>query len=95
MQLRMKLMKRKNKPTVGLLLLSIAYMVFCCLIFFSVALIIVKLIISHKVNIEQSDIEHVLVASVIAGTAAAFRSWLFAKLDERKARKSPPSDPKS
>jgi hypothetical protein len=37
--------------------------------FFSLALIIVKLIISHEVDIEQSDIKHVLVASVIAGTA--------------------------
>ncbi|MGV3347106.1 hypothetical protein ACGVWS_15775 [Enterobacteriaceae bacterium LUAb1] len=86
-------MKRKNKPTVGLLILSIAYMVFCCLIFFFLALVTVKFIISHNVSIERSDIEHVLVASVIAGTAAALRSWLFAKLDERKARKSPPSDP--
>ena len=59
-------MKRKNNTTVALLFLSIAYMVFCCLIFFSLALIIVKLIISHEVDIEQSDIKHVLVASVIA-----------------------------
>ncbi|MCM7554241.1 hypothetical protein UXO08_19620 [Enterobacter kobei] len=82
-------MKRKNNTTVALLFLSIAYMVFCCLIFFSLALIIVKLIISHEVDIEQSDIKHVLVASVIAGTAAAFRSWLFAKLDERKPENPP------
>ncbi|QCT20227.1 hypothetical protein FEM41_11485 [Jejubacter calystegiae] len=87
-------MERKNKATVGLLFLSIAYMVFCCLIFFSLALITVKFVISHEVNIKQSDIEHVLVASVIAGTAAAFRSWLFAKIDERKARKKPPTDAK-
>lgn len=86
-------MKRKNKATVGLLFLSIAYMVFCCAIFFSLALIIVKFAISHEVNIKPSDIKHVLVASVIAGTAAALRSWFFAKLDERKARKLPPSDP--
>ncbi|NIF47135.1 MULTISPECIES: hypothetical protein [Enterobacteriaceae] len=86
-------MERKNKATVGLLFLSIAYMVFCCVIFFSVALIIVKFVISHEVDIKQSDIKHVLVASIIAGTATAFRSWIFAKLDERKARKVPPSDP--
>ncbi|MBK4717149.1 MULTISPECIES: hypothetical protein [Tenebrionibacter/Tenebrionicola group] len=86
-------MKRKNNVTIGLLLLSIAYMVFCCLIFFSVGLIIVKLIINQAVGLEQKDIKYVLVASVIAGTAAAFRSWLFAKIDERKARKSPPSNP--
>jgi cytochrome bd-type quinol oxidase subunit 1 len=86
-------MERKNKVTVGLLFLSIAYMFSCCLIFFSFALITVKLVISHEVNIKQSDIEHVLVASAIAGIAAAFRSWLFAKIDERKTRKPPPSDP--
>ncbi|POE04112.1 hypothetical protein [Pectobacterium odoriferum] len=85
-------MKRKNKPTVGLLFLSIAYMVFCCLIFFSLALVTVKFIVSHKVSIEHADIKHVLVASVIAGTAAALRSWIFAKIDERKARKTPSSD---
>ncbi len=86
-------MKRKNKLTAGLLLLSITYMVFCCLIFFSLALIAVKFIIHHEVSIRQSDMKHVLVASIIAGTASAFGAWLFAKIDERKARKSPPSDP--
>lgn len=85
-------MKRKNSPTIALLFLSIAYMVFCCLIFFSLALITVKLIVSHNVHIEQSDIKKILVASTMAGTAAALRSWVFAKIDERKARKSPPSD---
>ncbi|RBO11070.1 hypothetical protein DSL62_19375 [Pantoea sp. 3_1284] len=85
-------MKRKNSPTIALLFLSIAYMFFCCLIFFSLALITVKLIVSHNVHIEQSDIKKILVASTIAGIAAALRSWVFAKIDERKARKSPPSD---
>ncbi|MCL2895865.1 hypothetical protein [Brenneria tiliae] len=86
-------MKRTNKPTVGLLFLSIAYMVFCCLIFFSLALVTVKFVISHKVSIEQADIKHVLVTSVIAGTAAALRSWVLAKIDECKARRGDPSDP--
>lgn len=90
---RMGSMKRKNNPTIGLLFLSIGYMVFCCLIFFSLALVTVKFAINHNVNIEQSDIKNILVASVIAGTAAALRSWIFAKLDECKARKTPPSDP--
>ncbi|UWS30016.1 hypothetical protein [Erwinia pyrifoliae] len=85
-------MKRKNSPTIGLLFMSIAYMVFCCLIFFSLALITVQLIINHNVNIEQSDIKHILVASAIAGIAGALRSWIFAKIDERKARTRPPSD---
>ncbi|WP_225088001.1 hypothetical protein U1R68_11110 [Pectobacterium colocasium] len=86
-------MKRKNKPTVILLFLSITYMVFCCLIFFSLALVTAKFVINHNVSIEQSDLKHILVTSVIAGTAAAFRSWIFAKIDERKARKSKHTDP--
>lgn len=86
-------MIRKNKPTIFLLLISIVYMIFCCLFFFSLALIVVQLVISHEISVKQSDVKYVLAASVIAGTAAAFRSWLFAKIDERKARKLPPSDP--
>lgn len=77
---------KKNKPTIWLLLISIVYMVFCCLVFFSLALIAVQLIISHRIAVEQSDVKYILIASIIAGTAAAFRSWLFAKIDERKAR---------
>ncbi len=85
-------MKKKNSPTLALLFLSIAYMVFCCLIFFSLALITVKLIVSHNMHIEQSEIKKILVASTIAGTAATLKSWVFAKINERKARKYPPSD---
>ncbi|WP_202306916.1 hypothetical protein [Dryocola clanedunensis] len=86
-------MKRKNKPTIWLLFLSIVYMFVCCVVFFSLALIVVKLVISHSVSIEQSDIKNILIVSGIAGGAAALRSWFFAKIDERKARKSTPSDP--
>ena len=64
-------------------------MIFCCLIFFSLALV---LIISQKLNINPQDIERVIVVSIIAGTVAALRSWIFAKIDERKAHKSSSSD---
>jgi len=86
-------MIRRNKPTIWLLFISIVYMFFCCLIFFSLALIAVQLVISHRVDVEQADVKYILIASIIAGSATALRSWLFAKIDERKARKSPPSDP--
>lgn len=85
-------MKIKNKATFGLLLISTVYMIFCCLVFFSLALVLVELIISQKLNINPQDIERVIVVSVIAGTAAALRSWIFAKIDERKAHKSSSSD---
>ena len=79
----------KSKPTIFKLLLSIAYLFACCLVFFSLALIAVKFIISHEIVIERSDIKRVVVVSAIAGTAAAVRSWLFAILDQRKERGKP------
>lgn len=85
-------MRRKNKVTMSLLFLSIGYMTLCCLIFFSLALVTVKFIISHKVNIGPSDIKHVLVTSVIAGVASGLGSWIFAKIDERKNQKTPHPD---
>lgn len=66
------------------------YLFICCLIFFSLGLIAIKFILHHEVVIERADIKQVAVVSAIAATAAAFRSWLFALLDERKRRKKPP-----
>jgi len=80
----------KNKPTIFRLLFSIAYLFVCCLVFFSLALIAVKFIISHEVVIERSDIKRVAVVSAIAAIAAAVRSWIYAILDERKMRRKPP-----
>lgn len=80
----------KNKPTIARLLFSIAYRFVCCLAFFSLALIVVKFIISHDVVFDRSDIKQVVVVSAIAATAAGVRSWLYALLDERKIRKKPP-----
>lgn len=79
----------KSKLTIFTLLLSIVYLFVCCLAFFSLALIAIKFIIHHEVVIERSDIKRVVVVSAIAGAAAAVRSWLFAKLDERKERRKP------
>jgi hypothetical protein len=59
-------------------------------VFFSLALIAVKFIISHEVVIERSDIKRVAVVSAIAAIAAAVRSWIYAILDERKMRRKPP-----
>lgn len=92
-QLRIRSMRKKNKVTIWLLFLSIAYMVLCCLLFFSLAMVVINFVISHKIELSSSDIKQTIAVSVIAGTAAALRSWIFAKIDERKARKSHPSDP--
>ncbi|MDF7680576.1 hypothetical protein PT300_08210 [Enterobacteriaceae bacterium ESL0689] len=86
-------MMQKNKNIkLRLLFLSIAYLVFCCFILFFMASIVIDLIFDGKVNLTREVIIDIIVVSTIAGTAGGLGSWIFAKIDERKARKSPPSD---
>ncbi|NMP26596.1 hypothetical protein GW590_06930 [Rahnella sp. SAP-1] len=89
----MMLKNKKQKINLRLLFLSIVYLVVCCFIFFFIASVGIDLIFDGKVNLTREVIIDVIVVSTIAGTAGGLGSWLFAKIDERKARKSPPSDP--
>ncbi|MDR3431690.1 MAG: hypothetical protein P4L95_07260 [Rouxiella aceris] len=89
----MMLKNKKQKINLRLLFLSIVYLVVCCFIFFFIASVVIDLIFDGKVNLTREVIIDVIVVSTIAGTAGGLGSWLFAKIDERKARKSPPSDP--
>ena len=63
------------------------------IVFFFIASVAIDLIFDGKVNLTQEVITDIIVVSIIASTAGGLGSWLFAKLNERKARKSPPSDP--
>lgn len=87
--------KNKSKPNVNLklLFLSVFYLVFCCFIFFFIANTAIDLIFDGKINLTWKVIIDITVVSVIAGGAGGTGSWIFAKIDERKARKSPPSNP--
>jgi membrane protein YqaA with SNARE-associated domain len=89
----MMLKNKKQKINLRLLFLSIVYLVVCCFIFFFIASVGIDLIFDGRVNLTREVIIDVIVVSTIAGTAGGLGSWLFAKIDERKARKSPPSDP--
>lgn len=84
--------KKKDKITLTFLFLSIAYLTFCCFIFFFIANAAIDLIFDGKVILTRKVIIDIIVVSIIAGVAGGSGSWLFAKLDERKARKKPPSD---
>ena len=84
--------RKKQNVTVRLLFLSIIYLVVCCIIFFFIADVVIDLIFDGKVNLTREAITDIIVVSIIVGTAGGLGSWLFAKLDERKVRKSPPSD---
>lgn len=85
--------KKHQNINLRLLFLSIIYLVVCCFIFFFIASVVIDLIFDGKVNLTREVIIDIIVVSTIAGTAGGLGSWIFAKIDERKARKSPPSDP--
>jgi nitrate/nitrite transporter NarK len=82
----MMLKNKKQKINLRLLFLSIVYLVVCCFIFFFIASVGIDLIFDGKVNLTREVIIDVIVVSTIAGTAGGLGSWLFAKIDERKAR---------
>lgn len=89
----MLLNKKYQNITLRLLFLSVVYLVVCCFIFFFIANAVIELIFDGRVSLTRETIIDIIVVSIIAGTAGGVGSWLFAKIDERKARKSPPSDP--
>ncbi|MES4611336.1 MAG: hypothetical protein ACTH8P_01935 [Ewingella sp.] len=87
------LINKKKNINLKILFLSVVYLIFCCFIFFFMASVVIDLIFDSKVNLTRKVIIDILVVSTISGTAGGLGSWIFAKIDERKARKSPPSDP--
>ncbi|KYP93001.1 hypothetical protein WB67_00250 [bacteria symbiont BFo2 of Frankliniella occidentalis] len=82
----------KRKPTIMLLLISILY---GSIIFFLMGIVlrlIINFIYLKNFSMDEQDIFKAGVLSIIAGTAGGTGSWIFAKIDERKTSKSPPSD---
>lgn len=84
--------KKDPNITLRLLFLSVIYLIVCCIIFFFIANAVIDLIFDGKVNLTREGIIDIIVVSIIAGTAGGLGSWIFAKIDQRKARKSPPPD---
>lgn len=74
---------------------SIVYYFAAFFIFAFIAKYLIMLWYSGDVIFTKKDVTNILIISGIVGLAAGSRTWLFAKLDERKGRKSPPNDPKS
>jgi hypothetical protein len=50
--------------------------------------VLIEIISSGKIDLSSKSLIYLSVVSAIVGVAAGARVWLFAKLDERKARKS-------
>ncbi|HDS6500623.1 TPA: hypothetical protein QHX51_003775 [Enterobacter asburiae] len=70
------------------LLSTFYYGVFFFAFIFIVNNVLIEVISSGKIDLSSKSLIYLSVVSAIVGVAAGARVWLFAKLDERKARKS-------
>jgi len=86
--------KVKNKTMLSVFLLSTIYYGLCFFAFiFLVNNVIIEFLSSGNVDFSKKSLTYLSVVSLIIGLASGARIWFFAKLDERKSRKLPPSDP--
>lgn len=83
----------KPKITVIKLFLGIIFLTLCFFIFLLLAGVVIDFIFGDPIDISKEWLLNISVGSLITGIAGGFGSWLFAKIDERKAQKSPPSGP--
>ncbi|MBS0853259.1 hypothetical protein RKT74_00255 [Leclercia pneumoniae] len=87
--------KKMTKPSLWMFLASTAYYFVAFLVFAFIADCAIRIWYESGFVFTKKNVTDLLVISGIVGLAAGSRTWLFAWLDERKARKSPPpSDPK-
>ncbi|ASN16085.1 hypothetical protein V462_02880 [Pantoea ananatis 15320] len=84
---------RKNKQTLTLMCLSILYITLCCLIFLLISDAVIDLLFSGELEMNRTTFKRIIVMSLIAGVAVGTGGYIFAKIDEYKTCKSPPSDP--
>ena len=90
----MRIKKNQNKATLAVFLLSAIYYGVCFFAFiFLVNNVIIELVTSGTIDLSKKSLSYLSVVSVIIGVASGARIWIFAKIDERKARKVPPSNP--
>lgn len=82
-----------SKITVVKLFLGIFYLTLCSFIFLLLAGVAIDFIFGDPIDISKEWLLNICVGSSIIGIAAGSGSWIFAKIDEHKARKSSPSDP--
>ncbi|MDJ0038529.1 hypothetical protein QM637_22220 [Pantoea allii] len=90
----MKNKKIPKRATYTVFLLSTIYYGCCFFAFiFLINNVIIELITSGEIDLSKRSLSYLSVVSLIIGIASGSRIWIFAKIEERKARKSPPSDP--
>lgn len=80
----------KSEITLLKLILSVIYGITCFFILGVVIRYVITYMYTKSFSIDHNDIYKTFIMSCIAGGVAAIGSLIFAKIDERKARKSPP-----
>lgn len=83
-----------KKVTLFHLTLGIVYGITCFFILGVILRFGITYFYTKNFNVSSDDIFKTFLMSSIAGIGASLGSWAFTKIDEYKARKSPPSDPK-
>ncbi|WP_391488364.1 DUF3021 family protein [Leclercia tamurae] len=84
-----------KKVTFSQLILGSIYGTAC---FFTLGLILrfsITYLYTKEFDVSHHDILKTFIMSCIAGVGASLTSYIFAKIDERKKREKPPSDPKA
>ncbi|WP_312189071.1 DUF3021 family protein [Leclercia sp.] len=84
-----------KKVTFSQLILGSIYGTAC---FFTLGLILrfsITYLYTKGFDVSHHDILKTFIMSCIAGVGASLASYIFAKIDERKKREKPPSDPKA
>ncbi len=76
------------------LILSVIYGIACFFILGIAIRYAITYMYTKSFSIDYDDIYKTFIMSCIAGFAAAIGSWIFAKIDERKNKSPPPSNPK-
>lgn len=90
----MKIKNNTKKATFIVFISSAIYYGLCFFAFiFLINNIIIELLTSGELDLSRKSLSYLSIVSLIIGIASGARIWIFTKTDERKARKSPPSDP--
>lgn len=83
----------KKKPSFFTLFLTIFYCWVCFFCFGLIIDVVVMLINMKGFDFSMTELIYLTKMSGVAGFAAGFGAWIFAKIDEYKARKKLPIDP--
>ncbi|OON33562.1 hypothetical protein BTJ39_23960 [Izhakiella australiensis] len=83
----------ESEITLIKLFLGTIYLTICSLIFLLLAGMLIDFIFDGEISLKGEWLFNILAGSIIIGISGSLGSWIFAKIDERKTRKSPPSDP--